>query len=244
MKGLLRDRLTTDTDPDFPSEDALQALLREMVDEYNAGVQPRLTEERRCLGRLPSKRVEPYEQLERKVSKEGMIQYDGCQYSVPRELHGTKVKVRRYADYLVIYNHDGEPAWSWPLTSDAKYQVDSRHVIHWLQRKPGAFKDCQYKDQLLPTERFRTALQKLERWYSPEAAVKNYLAILAMTVGSLKIGQDDDHLIREVDCALELLLGSKIKFDASDVAGLLDPRKDTLSKEEISIVSQMQLLDQ
>ena len=244
VKGLLRDRLTTDTDSKFPSEDALKALLVEMVGEYNGGVQSKLKEDRRHLGKLPAKRVEPYEQLERIVNKEGMIQYDGCKYSVPPELHGTKVKVRRYADYLVIYNHDGEPAWSWPLASDATYQVDCRHVIHWLERKPGSFKDCRYKDQLFPSEKFRTAHQKLEQWYAPEAAVKYYLAILAMTVGPHPIRQDDDHLIRDVDCALELLLGSKIKFNASDVAGLLDPRKETLPEEEISIVAQMQLLDQ
>ena len=74
--------------------------------------------------------------------------------------------------------------------------------------------------------------------------MKNYLAILAMTVGSHPVRQDDDQCIREVDCALELLLESKAKFTASDVAGLVGTRKETLSKEEISIVSQMQLLDQ
>ena len=244
VKGLLRDRLTTDTDSDFPSEDALKALLREMVDEYNAGVQTVLTEERWHLARLPSKRVEPYEQLERKVNKEGLIKHDGCRYSAPPELHGSKVKIRLYADRLIIYNHDGEPAWRWPLGSDASVQADCRHVIHWLERKPGAFKDCRYRDQLFPTETFRTTHEKLEQWYAPEAAVKNYLAILAMTVGSHPVRQDDDRCIREVDCALELLLESKAKFTASDVAGLVGTRKETLSKEEISIVSQMQLLDQ
>ena len=243
VKGLLRDRLTTDTDSDFPSEDALKALLKEMVGEYNAGVQSDLKEERRHLGKLPSKRVEPYEQLERKVTKEGMIRYDSCQYSVPPELHGTKVKVRRYADRLVIYNDDGQPAWRWPLASDATYQVDCRHVIHWLERKPGSYKDCLYKDQLFPSEKFRTAHEKLEQWYAPDGAVKNYLTILAMTVGSHPIRQDDDHLIQEVDCALELLLESKVIFTALDVAGLVRTRKEFPSKEEASIASQMQLSD-
>ena len=244
VKGLLRDRLTTDTDSNFPSEDALKALLRKMVDEYNAGVKADLSEERRHLARLPSKRVEPYETLERQVNKEGMIKYDGCRYSVPPELHGSKVKIRRYADRLVIYNHDGAPAWRWRLVPDASVQADVRHVIHWLERKPGAFKNCQYRDQLYPTERFRAAHGYLEQWYAPEAATKNYLAIVKMTVGTHPIKQDDDHFIREVDCALELLLERKAKFTASDVAALVDTRKEPLSKGKPSIVSQMQLLAQ
>ena len=241
VKGLLRDRLTTDTDSDFASEDALKGLLREVVDECNAGVQPKLTEERGHLARLPSKRVEPYDQLERKVNKEGMIQHDGCKYSVPPEVHGTKVEIRRYSDHLVIYNGAGEPIWRWPLASDARFQVEFGHVIHWLEKKLGALKDCQYRDQLYPTERFRAAHKKLEQWYAPDAAAKNYLAILAMAVGPHPIRQGDDHLIREVDCALELLLEGEARFMASDVAGLVDTRKEPLSKRELPSDIQMQL---
>ena len=54
MKGLLRDRLTTDTDPEFPSEDALATLLREVIEEYNRRVQPALNEERSLLGEAPA----------------------------------------------------------------------------------------------------------------------------------------------------------------------------------------------
>lgn len=233
VKGLLRDRITTDRTPEFESEHALRDLLREVMDEYNSRIQSALKEERKHLKRLPSRRLEPYDQFERKVTKEGMIRYDGCQYSVPPDLHGSKaaIKIRRYADHLVIYNHDGEPAWRWPLASDATYQVDCRHVIHWLKKKPGAFQKCAYKDQLFPTARFRAAYQNLEQWYALEAVTSIYLAILDMTVGANPIRQNDDHLILEVDCALELLLEGKAKsFTAEDVARLVGTRKSPVAE--------------
>ena len=244
VKGLLGDRLTTDTDPEFPSEDELTTLLREVIDEYNGGVQPELNEERRHLGSLPTQRVEPYEQFQRKVSKEGLIKYAGREYSVPPELHQTRAKIRRYADYLVIYNNAGEPVWRWPLALDTAGRVDFQHVIHWLRRKPGAFKDYAYKDQLFPTERFRRAYLKLEQLYAPEHAVKNYLAILTIAAGSHPIRQDDDYLIGEVDCALELLLAGKTKFTDSDVRNLVEMTAEPRSHRQASMISQMRLLPQ
>ena len=243
VKGLLRDRLTTDTDPEFPSKDALVALLREVIEEYNAGVQPALTEERSHLVRLPARRVEPYEQFHRKVSKEGMIKYAVHEYSVPPELHQTRAKVRRYADCLVIYNNDGEPVWQWWLASEPAGKVDFRHVIHWLRRKPGAFKNCWYKDQLFPTERFRAAYLKLEQWYAPDHAVKNYLGILTLAAGSHPTRQDDEYLIGEVDCALELLLAGRAKFTDSDLQGLVDMGTEPRSHRQPSATSQMRLPD-
>ena len=242
VKGLLRDRLTTDTDPEFPSEEALVALLREVIDERNAGVQPDLNEERRHLGSLPTQRVEPYEQFQRKVSKEGLIKYAGREYSVPPELHQTRPKIRRYADYLVIYNNAGEPVWRWPLALDTAGRVDFQHVIHWLRRKPGAFNDYAYKDQLFPTERFKRTYLKLEQWYAPEHAVKNYLAILTIAAGSHPIRQDDNYLIGEVDCALELLLAGKTEFTDSDVRNLVEMRAEPRSHRQASIISQKRLL--
>ena len=242
VKGLLRDRLTTDTDPEFPSEEALVALLREVIDERNAGVQPDLDEERRHLGRLPQQRLEPYEQFERTVSKEGLIKYADREYSVPPELHRTKAKIHRYTDHLVIYNNNGEPVWRWSLAVDTAGRVDFRHVIHWLRRKPGTFKSYFHKDQLFPTERFRTAYLKLEQWYAPQDAVKDYLSILTIAAGSHPIRQDDEYLIGEVNCALELLLAGKARFTASDVQNLVEMRTEPRSHQRSVTISQMRLL--
>ena len=228
IKGMLLDRLTTDTDPNFASEDALVALLEAVVAEYNGEtVASVLNEERKQLKRLPSKRMEPYVKMARKVDKEGMIRHNSRYYSTPRELHGKRVDIRLYPEHMVIYNEGGEPAWQWTLAAaDVKHRADFRHVIHWLRRKPSSFNNCCYKEDLFPTEIFKTAYDNLERWYVLDHAVRIYLAILTMATGPDPIRQDDDNLINEVQCALELLLESQKPFDEQNVAELVEVRTE------------------
>ena len=58
-----------------------------------------------------------------------------------------------------------------------KHRIDYRHVIDWLVRKPGAFADYRYRDDLFPTSRFRMAYDVLRR-ATPHAADREYLRIL------------------------------------------------------------------
>jgi hypothetical protein len=43
------------------------------------------------------------------------------------------------------------------LRGRRKHRVDYRHIIDWLVRKPGAFENYRYRDELFPTSRFRMA---------------------------------------------------------------------------------------
>ena len=243
IKSLLRDRLTTDVDPVFESVEQLSALLKEVLEEYNAGVQPELKKERWHLKRLPKGRVEPYELVQRTVNKEGYIRIDGRLYSAPADLHGTKVKVRKYGGRLVIYDRDGRPAWQWPLATDTEARVDPRHVIRWLRRKPGAFRRYQFKEHMFPTNNFRETHEQFLEWYEPQQADKDYLSILQLTTGPHPIRQTprDDRLIDEVDCALTLLLEKGERFNFSHVGSLIQPEMESESTKETSAVRQQTL---
>ena len=54
-----------------------------------------------------------------------------------------------------------------------------RHIIDWLVRKPGAFDNYRYRDELFPTSRFRMAWDSL-RDLIPQRANKRYLEILQL----------------------------------------------------------------
>jgi len=43
------------------------------------------------------------------------------------------------------------------LRGRSKHRIDYRHIIEWLVRKPGAFENYRYKEDLFPTSRFRMA---------------------------------------------------------------------------------------
>src|SRR5437763_15652613 len=59
--------------------------------------------------------------------------------------------------------------------SDASY----RHIIDWLVRKPGAFENYRYREELFPTSRFRMAWDAL-RETVPLRANKRYLELLEL----------------------------------------------------------------
>ncbi len=53
------------------------------------------------------------------------------------------------------------------LRGRQKHRVDYRHIIDWLIRKPGAFENYRYRDELFPTSRFRMLFDGLLNLLKP-----------------------------------------------------------------------------
>lgn len=58
--------------------------------------------------------------------------------------------------------------------------MNYRHIIDWLVRKPGAFENYRYREDLFPTSHFRIAYDTLCDRRSKAAATKDYLEILRL----------------------------------------------------------------
>ena len=56
------------------------------------------------------------------------------------------------------------------LRGEGKHNINYRHIIDWLVRKPGAFENYRYRDALFPTHRFRMAYDQLRRTQSSRAS--------------------------------------------------------------------------
>jgi hypothetical protein len=98
--------------------------------------------------------------------------------------------------------------------------VDYRHIIEWLIRKPGAFENYRYQEDLFPTSRFRMAYDALQE-SAPGRAVKEYLRIL-------KLAADEGEV--QVDEALRGLLETKTEGAiTADAIGELLGRLDTVA---------------
>ncbi len=70
-----------------------------------------------------------------------------------------------------------------------KRNINYRHVIDWLVRKPGAFAGYRYQEAMFPTSRFRRAYDfLLEK--SPSRASKDYLRILELAAKESESGVD------------------------------------------------------
>jgi hypothetical protein len=68
--------------------------------------------------------------------------------------------------------------------------VDYRHIIDWLVRKPGAFENYRYREELFPTSRFRMVWDAL-REVIPQRANKRYLALLEIAAKEGEARVDD-----------------------------------------------------
>ena len=74
--------------------------------------------------------------------------------------------------------------------------MDYRHIIDLLVRKPGAFENYRYREELFPTSRFRMAFDELKGQLGARGS-KEYLAILELAAKESEA---------EVDEALRVLL--------------------------------------
>lgn len=57
-------------------------------------------------------------------------------------------------------------------------QVDYRHVIHSLVKKPQAFRYSQLRDDLLPNANYRAIWQTIDKTMSPQEACKFIVGLL------------------------------------------------------------------
>lgn len=162
---------------DFASRQDYQQFLRKIFGQLNQGRQKRLKEELPLLRRLPRRQLDDHKPLEVTVGPSSTIRVLHNTYSVHSRLIGEKVKVKIYVDYLQLWygqrRLDNIPR----LRGEDKCQINYRHIIDWLVRKPGAFKNYRYKSEMFPSSYFRMAYDYLKS-NNPLRADKEYIAIL------------------------------------------------------------------
>ena len=112
---------------------------------------------------LPSDRQAAFKRCRVRVNTGSLIRVDRNLYSVQSRLIGEQVDVRLHADYLEVWYGQRLMERLPRLRGRQKHQVDYRHIIDWLVRKPGAFENYRYREDLFPTSRFRAAYDILRR---------------------------------------------------------------------------------
>ena len=175
---------------DFESREAYGRFLNELVAARNAGRRKRLDEELPRLRRLPDRRRESYKRLSLRVDRGSLIHADHNTYSVPSRLMGEKVEVRMYVEHVEVWYAQKETERFPRLRGRNKHHINYRHIIDWLVRKPGAFENYVYREELFPTSRFRMAYDAL-RETQPDRGHKEYLAILYLAARQSETAVDE-----------------------------------------------------
>ena len=211
---------------DFETVEEYEKFLQKIIDRMNQNGHKRFAEEIEILKRLPNLRYDDYETKTCKVGRGGTFRLLHNTYSAHSRLVGETVKVRVYADKLEIW-YAQRPIETLPrLRGENGHYINYRHHIDRLVRKPGAFENYCYKDDLFPTSQYRIAYDILREAYSIRQASKEYLKILELAA------KDSESLVNE---ALRLLIHLEEEISLEKVKAFIESKQKTPDPTEVTI---------
>lgn len=162
---------------DFSSIEEYKIFLEKCLDHKNKNRTDRLLEELNNMCPLPVRRTEDFKRIVARVTKFSTIRVAHSVYSVPSRLIGEKVYVHLYAGSLEVHYANQKVQEMPRLRGENTFNIQYRHVIDSLIRKPGAFENYKYKPCMFPSSHFKMVHDILKE-KNPAAYVKSYLAIL------------------------------------------------------------------
>jgi hypothetical protein len=224
---------------DFNSREEYEQFLEKMFDQLNAGRKERLGKEFKVLRQLPSRRHDDYTEHVCTVGRFSTIRVLKNSYSLHSRLMGQQVKARIYAEHIDVWYAQRRIEVLPRLRGENGHYINYRHVIDWLVRKPGAFENYLYKDDLFPTSQFRMVYDLLCSQHGSKQGNKHYLKILELAA------KDNEALVNE---SLRFLInqGSEIQFEIVEamVKSQLEPPAVTdVEVEQVDLRIYDQLLE-
>jgi len=163
---------------DFAGADDYMTFVRQLVSRRNAQREKRFCEETATFGSLPAQRRGTSTSIFVPVKSDSIIRVKRNAYSVSSKYIGLQVEIRIHQDHLELWYRD-ECLERMPRQfGGGKEDIDFRHVIDSLIRKPGAFVNYKYVNHMYPTTRFRMAYDQLLQNTTEASAVKQYLKLL------------------------------------------------------------------
>jgi hypothetical protein len=211
---------------DFESIAEYEKFLQKIIDRMNANCHKRFAEEIEVLKELPNLRYDDYEIRECKVGRGGTFRLLHNTYSTHSRLVGETIKVRVYADDLQIWYAQRHIETLPRLRGENGHCINYRHIIDRLVRKPGAFENYRYKEDMFPTSQFRIAYDILRGSCSIRQASKEYLKILELAA------KEDESLVNE---ALRLLINLEEELSFEKVKQFVDSKQKAPDPTEVHI---------
>jgi hypothetical protein len=140
------------------------------------------------LRRLPSRRLDDCKREKVRIGPGSTVQIQHNTYSVHSRLISEWVQARVYAEKIEIWYAQRKVDTLPRLRGEKKHKIQYRHIIDWLIRKPGAFEDYRYREDLFPSSYFRMAYDYLREKHSKAVAAKEYLKILHLAAKESEAG--------------------------------------------------------
>jgi len=211
---------------DFADRHEYERFLRRLFEQLNAGRKGRFLEEQAVLHRLPKHRIDACKTNTTTVGPSSTIRVNHNVYSVNSRLIGERIKVRLFMDHLEIWYGQKRVDLLPRLRGESKHKINYRHIIDSLVRKPGAFDNYRYRDDLFPTSRFRIAYDDLKNRHSQLQATKQYLNILYLAAKESETS---------VDAVLRMMIDKDIAISDEQVETLVQSGEPVPAVTEVII---------
>jgi hypothetical protein len=212
LKRALEQYLVLRGSRDFESLEAYEHFLHEVMRRRNLLRAERLADELAAMKELKTEPLPEMREYRPKVSGSGTIRVLQNVYSVPSGLKGRQVKAHVFEWYIAVYFGSRLVQQMPRLIGKKRSNINYRHVLPTLLRKPGGFRRYRFREDLFPTPVFRQAWEALDARKSPRRADIAYLKILKLAA---------DHLETDVEVALKLVLETDECWDDEAIAELV-----------------------
>jgi hypothetical protein len=217
LKRALEQSLLLRGSRDFNSRTDYALFLEKLFSQLNTGRRARFEEELSVLQRLPERRFDSCKRFSVKVGPSSTIRVSHNVYSVESRLIGETLQICLYAEYFEIWYAQRCVERISRLRGSGKHDIQYRHIIDWLVRKPGAFENY--------THRFRIAYDSLKQRCFHRSS-KEYLKILYLAAKESELA---------VDQALSHLIGQNIAISYEAVLSLLRSSQEYAMAQDVRI---------
>ena len=190
LKKLVDQQLMLRGNRDFESIVAYNDYLRKLFLKLNNGTKTRFEEEAKHLRALPAQRLDCQKREIVKVKSWSTVTICHNIYSVHSRLIGEKLTAKVFSDKIELWYAQRLLETLPRLKGRSKHCIQYRHIIDYLVRKPGAFENYIYKEDLFPTHRFRVAYDFLKAAL-PDKGSKEYIRILELAAKENEALVDD-----------------------------------------------------
>lgn len=183
LKNRINQELLLRGSRDFSDIAEYEQWLQTIVANSNRRNSTNVQREKQALQSLPNTQCIDYARLSIKVSNLSMIVVKHVTYSVASRLAGHTISVHLYQERLELYlgaSLISTLTREYRKPGKSRYVIDYHHVIHALIKKPGAFRYCKYREDLLPSNTFKMIWKHIDARFSHSTAPKIFLRLLKL----------------------------------------------------------------
>lgn len=209
LKKSLDQRLRLRGSRNFATQAAYEEFVRTIVARRNKERTVKLAQELQLMAEVPAKSWSDPREVAVSVSPWSTVNVMRSTYSVPSRLIGSKLRALVFRDRVELY-FGKRLIETMTRVKPGTSSINYRHVIAHLVRKPGAFQNYKFREELFPSSIFRRCYDTLVNLDGRKGATE-YLRILNYAA----MNSESD-----VQRALELLLESAYPINVDEVRKL------------------------